>query len=227
MQSATVPINLEIRDSNNYLYLLICCGFSFLILGLARLSNPKALKTIVSVYLKSEGIEQTLKENMRINSTSAVLLNVSYFLSFSLCLHLLLSKTLRLAPLEILLLCAAIPFSIFTLETFGIVLMGWITGEKKRLGGLITNVIIGNAMNGLILCVLSLIWVMNPNMSIFFEWIFLFVISQKLFIRITKNSMIVLSNGVSWYYLILYFCTLEILPLLVAYYEVTKILPEI
>jgi len=39
-------------------------------------------------------------------------------------------------------------------------------------------------------------------------------------VRVIKNSIVVIGAGVSWYYIILYFCTLEILPLFVAYHYV-------
>jgi hypothetical protein len=69
--------------------------------------------------------------------------------------------------------------------------------------------------SGLLFSVIGLFWIMSPGADKLFLSLFLAVISLKVLSRLLKNSMAVLGNGVRWYYIMLYLCTLEILPLFV------------
>jgi hypothetical protein len=84
------------------------------------------------------------------------------------------------------------------------------------------NTLTLNQLVGIIFAILALFWIMNPEFNRILMIIFLLMVSVKYIIRGLKNSIVVLINGVSWYYIILYFCTLEILPLFVVCYYVKK-----
>ncbi len=220
--SNIVPEFLEARDSSYVIYLTAISAVSFFFIGLARFYNNKSIPTIFGVYLKQEGVEQILKENFRLNSLSGLTLNLSYFIGAGLCMFLTCRQYWLISWNASLIIASIAPFLIFIIETIGILISGWLSGENQKLDGTITNVIIANTLYGILFSVLALIWIMNPEKSILFALVFSSLFFLKLFIRIVKNAYLVFNKGVSWYYIILYFCTLEVLPSLVLYFAVSE-----
>ena len=217
-----VPENLELRDSSFTIILTGICSVSFLLIGIARFYNNRSIVTVFGVYLKQEGVEQVLKENMRLGSLSSILLNLSYFICSGLCIFLFCNQYLDWNWTQSMLIGNILPLLIFLIETIGMILTGWISGEQQHIGSTVTNVIIGNAVYAIVFSFLGLFWIMNPNFSVIFSIIFISLLGLKTVIRILKNGFLVFNKGVSWYYIILYFCTLEVLPIVVLYYCVEK-----
>lgn len=220
--SNIVPEFLEARDSSYVIYLTAICAVSFFFIGLARFYNNKSIPTIFGVYLKQEGVEQILKENFRLNSLSGFTLNLSYFIGAGLCMFLTCRQYWLFSWNTSLIVASIAPFLVFIIETIGILISGLLSGENQKLDGTITNVIIANTLYGILFSVLALIWIMNSEKSTLFALVFSSLFLLKLFIRIVKNAFLVFNKGVSWYYIILYFCTLEVLPSLVLYFAVSE-----
>ncbi|MFN5877928.1 MAG: DUF4271 domain-containing protein, partial [Flavobacteriales bacterium] len=185
-------------------------------------SNSRSIATVILVFFRNTSVDQILKENMRLNSLSSVLLVINYFVSFSLCIFILFNRVFLLEAKWSLVIALSIPFLWFVLEIIGLLMIGWLTGEQKRLETSVINSITGSQFSGLVLTVIALFWIMNPEWNSIFLALFLALLCLKFFTRLLKNSLAVLTAGVPWYYLILYFCTLEILPLFVAYYYVLR-----
>jgi hypothetical protein len=84
--------------------------------------------------------------------------------------------------------------------------------------------VVGAQALGVVYFVLTTLWILQPDyVEVIFQaaiWIF---IGESIF-RILKSVAVVLRQGVTWYYIILYFCTLEILPYLVTYFYVMQFL---
>lgn len=220
--SQEVPITLEPKVETYTIYLIAFLALSFMFVALSRIGNTKAIVTVLAVSFKSNGVDQVLKENMRLSSFSSVILLVNYFLGFGLCLFLMLNRIIVVDLNLSIILSLTLPFALFMLEIFSPLLVGGLTGEVKKLSVSAVNTITGNQLFGLVFSVLALFWIMNPFYNRLFLGLFAGFICLKFILRLFKSSYIVLMNGVSWYYLILYFCTLEILPLFVAYYYVLK-----
>ena len=217
-----VPEALELRARTFSLIMMAVLATSFLIVVLSRIRNNKAIPTVIAVFFKNTTIEQYLKENMRLESISSILLILNYFLSFSLCLFIFFNRIVLLDGYWATVFSLILPIALFVLETIGLIAVGVLTGELKKLSGAIIATLTGNQFIGLALSLLSLIWIMNPEFNKVCFAIFVSIICLKYLTRLLKNSIAVLQNGVPWYYIILYFCTLEILPLFVAYYYVLK-----
>ena len=80
-----IPEVLTLRNETYTLTLIGILTLSFLFVSLSRLSNNRAIPTVLSVFLMGESAEQELKENMRLRSFSSVLLIFNYFVGFTLC----------------------------------------------------------------------------------------------------------------------------------------------
>jgi hypothetical protein len=93
-----------------------------------------------------------------------------------------------------------------------------ITGEKNVFVEPIIMKLVGAQFLGLLYFMLSLMWVLNSFDQNIFINIVLWAFIIESVLRLFKSISVVYLQGVSFYYIILYFCTLEILPLIVAYY---------
>jgi hypothetical protein len=105
---------------------------------------------------------------------------------------------------------------------FGLTFTSWVTGEWGMLKDLYIQNIIGYQLISLVYYVISLIWFLNPQLRIELFYFFTGVSLCYLFIRWTKGIILSLLKGVNFYYIILYFCTLEILPIAVIYYYIKQ-----
>lgn len=217
-----IPEYLDYRAQTYTLLMFGVLSLSFAMIAVSRMSNNRSISTVMSVFFRNTSVDQVLKENMRLNSLSSVLLILNYFISFSLCTFILFNRIILLEVVWSVLFAVAVPLIWFILEILGLLTIGWLTGEQKRVEISIINTLTGSQFSGLVLSVIALFWIMNPDLNRLFLALFIAVICLKFATRLLKNSIAVLSSGVPWYYLILYFCTLEILPLFVAYYYVLK-----
>lgn len=202
--------------------LILTCilASSLLLIILARIRNSKAIPTILSSFLKNSSIDQYFKENMRMESLSSIFLLLNYFVCFSVCLFLFFSRILSFDLVWAIGLSIFIPIGLFALETLSILLVGAITGEYKKLQSSLIITLSLNQFFGLFLSLVSLLWIMNPEFNTIYVVVFGILLVLHYLMRVLKNTIAILINGVPWYYLILYFCTLEILPLYSAYYYV-------
>jgi hypothetical protein len=66
---------------------------------------------------------------------------------------------------------------------------------------------------GLVLFLTNLIWVLNPAFSTILIYIFLLSFVLLSIQRILRSAFFLLIHGVEWYYILLYLCTLEIMPI--------------
>ncbi len=222
---SSVPMELDLRVQSFTVILTGILATSLLLVILARIRNSKAIPTVLSAFLKNMSIDQHFKENMRMESISSIFLLLNYFVCFSVCLFLFFSRTLSLDLAWAIGLSILIPIGLFVLDTFSIILVGAITGESKKLQSSLVITLSINQFFGLFFSLVSLLWIMNPVFNDMYIVIFGLLLVLQYLMRILKNTVAILINGVPWYYLILYFCTLEILPLYsVYYYMATKFL---
>jgi hypothetical protein len=212
-----IPMTLTSKENGSHFYLGILLFVSFLVLAFVRTSNNKAIISLGTLFLTATNVDQRLKESMRLSSFSSIGLLLNYFLVSFVC-NMLLFETIGLfSATTNLWLSILIPFSLFVIQFIPIYLFLLISGTNFPIVSFSANTLIGLQLNGLIYTLIALVWILNPQWS--FELMMIFTVLLFLFAlsRLIKNSYLVLTEGVAWYYIILYFCTLEILPLFVAF----------
>ncbi len=206
------------RNEKFTLLLLGILAIAFFLILIAHLYNNRSLRFVLNSSLKINGLDQLLRENMRISSFSSLLLLANYLVCFSLCLYLILTRIYFSQGVNAVILSFLIPLGLLIYEVVGLLISTWLTGEQKKIKGTIVHTLLGNQLSGLILLMIALFWIMNPDKNQFFFLLFLSIIAMKYFIRLVKSSITVIREGVPLYYIILYFCTLEILPLFIVSY---------
>jgi uncharacterized membrane protein (UPF0136 family) len=97
-----------------------------------------------------------------------------------------------------------------------------LTGTSGVFEEPITLKIVGAQFLGLIYFFCAVLWLFNSGQGTVFAQLALTLFFAESIFRVIKSVNLVLKRGVSWYYIILYFCTLEILPLLMLYMALTR-----
>ncbi|MDP4866499.1 MAG: DUF4271 domain-containing protein [Crocinitomicaceae bacterium] len=214
--SVDIPMTLTSKENGSHFYLGILLFVAFLVLAFVRTSNNKAIISLGVLFLTATNVDQRLKETMRLSSFSSIGLLLNYFLVSFVCNMLLFESIGLFSAVTNLWLSLLIPVSLFVIQFIPIYVFLFISGTNFPIVSFSANTLIGLQLNGLIYTLIALVWILNPQWS--FALMMLFTVLLFLFAvaRIIKNSYLVLTEGVAWYYIILYFCTLEILPLFVA-----------
>jgi hypothetical protein len=189
-----------------------------LLIALAKLSNSKTFKILLEVNTKGATIEQYLRENMRTGSLASIALLINYYSVIFVLFFLTLKNGYHLNLSISLTISVIAPISLLIYDMIGIVFIGLLTGEFKRLKSILLVTITTNQITGIVLFLLALFWTLNPQFGALFFKLSVSIFLIKVLFRIIKGIYIILNNGVSLYYIILYFCTLEILPLMVLSY---------
>lgn len=209
------------RKADGYLfYVGVIIFISFLILSLVKRSNQRAFVVLFQLFFNSSSLEQKMKESLKLTSFASIFLLINYLIIFSICTFLLLDH-IQILPFWLNgLISLSIPMILVVVQVGFAFMVNWITGANLPMASIIGNTLIVLELSGVLLSVLALIWILNPESSLYLIFAFISIVAITQLFRVLKNSYTVLSCGVGWYYILLYFCTLEILPLFVAYYYV-------
>lgn len=216
-------IELFLRQSSLSHLVVPLVVLSFVIITFAKYQNNSIFRSLLKLSFANKNFEQILKEDLKLSSFSSIALIVNYFFIISTCTFLSIQASMKEFSMTFsIILSLAIPVGVFLLQIVSLWLIGIITREVKLIVVPLLETIVIIEFIGFILFFLALIWVLNPQFSNYFLWVFAILLAFGFFLRVFKSLFSVLRKGVSWYYIILYFCTLEILPLFIAYYYVSK-----
>ncbi len=215
--TVSIPSHLIEREFNITNFLIPIIIVSFSLITLAKYRNTRIIIILSKLFLSSKNLEYVLKEEMRINSISSVALLINYFIVFNACLFLTSYHILHQSTPQSILYSLIISISFISLQIIGLWLVGIISGENKSINIPITETVILYETFGIILFFVALCWMLNPHLSVLFLKVFGGIILLEMIVRFSKCVLSVLKRGVVWYYIILYLCTLEILPLVVVY----------
>jgi hypothetical protein len=219
---ATIPSELSLRGNNLSHQVIPLVIISFLMITFAKFQNNSIFRSLFKLLLANKSFEQILKEELKLSSSSSVALVVNYFFIISTCVFLSIQATMKVSMSFSLGFSLAIPAGVFMLQLLSLWIIGIITKEIKLVVMPLYGTVVIIEFIGFLLFFLALVWVLNPQFSFYFLRAFGFLLAFGFVLRFLKGLLSVLHKGVAWYYIILYFCTLEILPLFIAYYYVSK-----
>jgi len=216
-----IPSELAEREMQFSYEVGIALSVAFLLIAFARLARPNIYFAVGIGLMKTSGLRAHIKEAFPLNKKGSILLLINYLLSSSLIVYLCIER-FELNIIDQIVVAVITPFALLFGNLFALGATGWVTGEKEVMKEPIIMKILGAQAIGVIYFICALIWVLNSNYQdvLIQVVIWTFVIESSL--RIIKSILTVYGQGVSWYYIILYFCTLEILPLFVVYYFILQ-----
>ena len=163
-----------------------------------------------------------MKEDLKIASSGSIALIINYFLIVSTCVFLSIEAKMDISTGKAIFISLGIPTAVFLFQIISLALIGAVTKETKIITAPLLETTVISEFIGFLLFFLALIWVLNPRYTDYFLLTFGFILCLGFLIRFIKSLSSVLRKGVSWYYIILYFCTLEILPFIIVYYYASK-----
>lgn len=226
--SLEVPTSLTLRPDSTGLYLGFMLFVAFVILSVAKRMEPAIIKNTYHFFLSSpKRIKpKTFDENF--SSTGFILIGVLFLISLTVGLSLfyrvlfikfpLLLTDLNLQSNSSFLLLSFLTALGFIFYCFyGVLGASWFSGEKKLSKALSLSVWLNILGFSLVLFVFVLVWLLNNSFNRQFFLIFCGIISLFFLFRFFKLLIISFVGGVAWYYIILYFCTLEVMPIAILY----------
>lgn len=217
MVLSVIPSELTLRDHPITMFIGIGLFVSFLLIAFAKLIKADVYKALLVSLTKTTGLRAFTREAYPVNKVDSLLLIFNYLFATATILLILfgLPGVQTEYRMELSLM---IPGALLVWSVGSMMVAQLITGEKQIFVEPMIMKIVGAQFLGLLYFLLSLIWVLNSFDQNILIGIIIWSFIIESSVRLVKSISVVYLQGVSFYYIILYFCTLEILPLIVAYY---------
>ena len=207
--------NFELLDRQTHLtsillFIILACSA---IVGAGRINNPNFFTAISTGFFKFKAQDKSFNENLRISQGASIALVINFIISISLCFFLMLFEENN--------------YSFATIS--GFLLVGFLT-LLQQIGFRITSIFSGQSgisesgslitrqiwyFSGILYLLLSLLWLLNMKFKTVFVIVFITILAISSLIRILKGLLFAFWGGFSWYYIFLYLCTFEILPVFI------------
>ncbi len=221
-----IPSSLSIRSENVAFVASLMLAISFFIIAFARLSSKQMVLGMIKAIYKNKQIDKIIQDEYPLNNASSFFLILNYIVSTSALLFLCIPVKDSLDP-KVVFLLLPIPFLMVFLPWFSLFLVGFLTGEKNTVIESKINTFIFAHFAGIIYSLMLLIWAFNMQWSSIFFHVFVWFTFVLWIYRFFRGFIFAIKKGVTWYYIILYFCTLEILPFVLIYFALyDKILEQ-
>ena len=185
-----------------------------------RIFNAKYLVNNFKALVNYQLANKLLKENNIIQRRTSALLHFIYFFSGGLYLFLLFVhfqwNPFHLSSFILFLVLTGFLIFLFLLRVLLMKLTGFVFVRNELFSNYLFNYFLTNKALGLILIPLSLAIAYSSGiLTEIFVYISLSVVLSAYILRLLRTILFVLKNEVLLFYLILYLCTVELLPFLV------------
>lgn len=203
----------EIMVKNTLLHLVLVC---FGLVGLSRLSCPNLFTIVYRNYFTNKVYDSTLNDSEKISPFANVMLILNLIITLNICLVSMVNSSLEAEPLMKVALFVSWTYLFFFFMSHRIVALIF---EDKYLGrsiGMFTQQVFH--FSGLLLLVLALFALLNDAYKVWIQYVVYLVILSVPLAKIIKGVLYAKLNNYRWLYIILYLCTLEILPLVILWH---------
>lgn len=213
--SNSLPEHLSYRTSSDSALVLTLFVVCILLVAIARSMQKHVFLYLIQGVFFLKPLEDLSRESYKQGSASSVLILFQFVLITAGTVYW--TFFLRMPPEHILqeLVPLAIPTIYLLYQLTMSNLIARISGNADSVQELTYFTLVLSQFFGLLLLVELFVSYFQPSFSEMSAWVLTGTYVSYLVIRFLRGFWIVLSQGVSWYYIILYFWTLEILPLLV------------
>ena len=212
-----IPYELGERFTSTELIPALMLFLAFVIVAISRVLDPSIFRVVLVANRKVNRLSTYLKESFPLNKLSSFLLLFNYVLSGSVIVYLFTIDLGWNAQKQWTVSLLA-PLLVLVWQLGGMVLTSWLVGNIQIFRAPLAIKIIGNQLLGVLFFACALIWMLNTAFTPICKTLILSILAAAFAFRIMKSIYLVFKEGVSWFYIILYLCTLEILPLSVVYH---------
>lgn len=200
------------RASQMNSYLLFVSLLSLTFIAYARISTPDALTLSWKRFWKLSRVESFGFDDEKIRPETQSLLLVNFVISFCLSTFLFFLTYFQRIEAFVLALVFVVGFLIFQLLNFRIALL--ITDNWKLVSGISEINKQVWSFSGLVYLGLSFLWLIYGQSNNLLNISFVVLFFAAYTWRLVKAWRACVQANLEWYYLILYLCALEILPIL-------------
>lgn len=207
----TLQPKTSLFGSYSFFFLIL----SLLLIVLAKNANTRSFEVVFQLFFRPRKIESRIRENWPVFGTASWFLALNFIITLAHSLFLLLQKQGITENVYLILISLTISFGFFFLAFLSMFLIGALTGLSKIYQVPMQLTWVLPQFVGLVFFLINLIWVLNPLFSDNLIYLFLLFFLLLNLQRILRSSFYLLNSQVEWYYILLYLCTLEIIPLAV------------
>jgi hypothetical protein len=194
---------------DGYQLLLLFLGLAFI--GMARLSHSKTISSAFGTLLNFK-TEIAFNDSIKTHPGGSFFLILNFLFSSSL-LFFLASSSVFKNDLTHYVFSFGLSAVILLIYLIGIYLVGFITSYTAKLPiGLLHNL---NFIHicGIAALIIDLPWLLNSEWNAQFSIFAILLFSLVYLLRLIKITAFAVQENISWYYIILYLCTLEFFPI--------------
>ena len=218
--AVNIPESLLPKSGHELMWVGSLLLLNFILLSSVRLNNGRAYVHLFKLLNSTTHVDDRLKETYRLESFVNVGLLLNFLIGLFICVFYVSIDMIQLDWSISIISSALIVSWMFVMQSLPPRIIGWLIGESLPQTTILANTFVGFHFFGIQFAFLGLVWYLNPQFKEQLSMIVIVLFILMNLVRVIKNSIVVIGAGVSWYYIILYFCTLEILPLFVAYHYV-------
>ena len=200
------------RASQMNSYLLFVSLLSLTFIAYARLSTPDALTLSWKRFWKLSRVESFGFDDEKIRPETQSLLLTNFFISFCLSAFLFFLTYFQITEAFVMALLFVVGFLLFQLLNFRMALL--LTDNWKLVSGISEINKQVWSFSGLVYLALSFLWLIYGQSNNLLNYSFVVLFLGAYFWRLVKAWRACVQANLEWYYLILYLCALEILPIL-------------
>ncbi len=205
-------IGLGVREGTFGTFQLFFLLISLILVVTAKAVNTHSYSVVMRIFFFPRKSETQIREGWPLLGSPAWLLAMNFVITFAHSIYLIIGRH-QTESLGSVLLSLGISFGFFGLAFIAMFLVAFLTGVRSIYQVPLQTTWVLPQFVGIVFFLLNLIWVLNPEFSVYLEWALMAVFFVLSFKRIIRSSVYLLRKGIEWYYILLYLCTLEILPL--------------
>lgn len=203
------------RGSQLNSYLLFISLLSLAFIAYARLSTPNALSLSWRRFLKTSRVESFGFDDEKMRPQTQALFFINFYLSLNLCVYLFVAEFY--ARTEALLMSTIVVAAWVLYQTLVYRFVLFLVDQWKWVAAFAEVNKQVWSFTGLIFLALAFLWTINGQANDLINNLFILCSLLLYFWRIFKSWRIAQQANLEWYYLILYLCALEILPMLLVW----------
>ena len=212
-QEIVVPKLLSPKINSMYGTITLLLSIGILLITFARMSSSYFLIAITKSIYKNRSIEKISQEEMPLSGLSSFFLLINFLICASCLLYLTVDFFHDTISTSTLLAIIYTPILFLFGPYLFLNLVEFISGEIGITKAIkLTNWAICKFL-GILFSLLVLLWIFNDKNAGVFGYILLVILTVCYVYRIIRGIIFAFSKGISWYYIILYFCMFEIIPM--------------
>ena len=211
----TTNIQLGWKQVNMYNQLSIFLIGSFLLLTIAKLSSPNLKLNLIYGVLKNKGITKITREEFPISILTNSCLIINFILVSEVSAYIYFKSISLESNFSFLLF--SFPLIIIIQPLLTSYFIELLIGESGLLLEVRLNSWLFLKISSIFITINLVFWVFNPNQEIIYSTILIYIYGLIYSIRLIQGLTFAISKGISLYYIILYFCTFELLPFAIVF----------